>query len=181
MTLKFRDGTEASADLVVGCDGIHSTLRSQFSADHPRYSGRIAYRGLVSISELQSWWPFPSYSTSWLGPDKHFLVFPISRNTLLNIVAFVTTDESALGGLKESWTATGHREDLARDFESFDGTVRRIISLMPENPSKWVLNDREPLDRWVFAGGKVVLMGDAAHAVSIYLSFELLLRLYRVY
>ncbi|KAL1966217.1 hypothetical protein VTN77DRAFT_4769 [Rasamsonia byssochlamydoides] len=165
VTLKFRDGTSAVADLVVGCDGIHSNLRSQFSTDNPRYSGRIAYRGLVPIRNLESWWPFPSYSASWLGPDKHFLVFPISKNTILNVVAFVSTDEKDLGELKESWSATGNRDDLARDFESFDQTVRRIISLMPEHPSKWVLNDREPLDQWVFAKGKVVLMGDAAHAM----------------
>lgn len=40
----------------------------------------------------------------------------------------------------------------ARDFESFDDTARRIIALMPENPSKWVLNDREPLDGCLLGG-----------------------------
>lgn len=95
------------------------------------------------------------------------MVFPISENRTLNIVAFVATDESQLGGLKESWTATGERSQLAKDFQDFEPTVRKIISLMPENPSKWVLNDREPLEQWVFARGKIVLMGDAAHAVSL--------------
>jgi salicylate hydroxylase len=151
----------------VGCDGIHSKVRAQFATDDPHYSGRIAYRGLVPISELESTWPFPTYSVSWLGNDKHFLVFPISKNQTLNIVAFVATEEEQLGGLKESWTATGNRDDVAKDFEDFEKTVRHIISLMPEHPSKWVLNDREPLPQWVFARGKVVLMGDAAHAVSI--------------
>ncbi len=70
--LSFEDGTSATADLVVGCDGIHSNIRSQFRSDHPRFSGRIAYRGLVPIKDLESWWPLPSYSASWLGPDKHF-------------------------------------------------------------------------------------------------------------
>lgn len=167
----FRDGTEAVADLVVGCDGIHSNLRSQFSIDNPKYSGRIAFRGLVPIDKLAATWPFPTYSASWLGPDKHFLVFPISQNKLLNIVAFVSTEESELGGLKESWTATGDRDELTKHYEDFDEPVRKIISLMPKNPSKWVLNDREPLDQWVFAKGKVVLLGDAAHAVSESKSF----------
>lgn len=167
MTLRFADGTEALADLVVGCDGIHSTLRSQFSSDNPRYSGRVAYRGLVPIDKIKPWWPFHTYSVSWLGLGKHFLVFPISRNRTLNIVAFVSTGEKELGGLKESWTATGDRDDLAKDFDGFESTVRKIISLMPQHPSKWVINDRDPLDQWVFASGKVVLMGDAAHAVRI--------------
>src|SRR4051794_5416061 len=125
------------ADLVVGCDGIHSNLRSQFRPDKPRYSGRIAYRGLVPITAIEDWWPLPTYSASWLGPDKHFLVFPISRNTVLNIVAFVYSEHEEA---KESWTATGHRADVAEEFTSFEPTVRKLIDLMQENPSRWILN-----------------------------------------
>lgn len=102
---------------------------------------------------------------SWLGLDKHFLVFPISRNTILNVVAFVS---AARGDEKESWSAVGDRSELAGHFTSFDPVVKRIVSLMPRHPSKWVLNDREPLEQWVFASGHVVLAGDAAHAVSNY-------------
>lgn len=164
VVLRFADGTEATAHLVVGCDGIHSNVRAQFRSDDPRYSGRIAYRGLVPIRDLESWWPFQTYSASWLGPKKHFLVFPISQNTILNVVAFVMAEAD---NTKESWTVTGDRDDLSRAFESFEPAVRRIISLMPKYPSKWILNDREPMDQWVFANGKVVLLGDAAHAVSV--------------
>lgn len=165
VTVRFADNTTADADLVVGCDGIHSAIRSQFLADHPQYSGRIAWRGLIPIADVEPWWPLESYSASWLGIDKHLLTFPVSRNRLLNIVAFVTAEESTLGDLRESWTATGNRDDLAADFADFNPTVRRIIDLMPKNPTKWKLHYRDLLDQWVFFGGKVVLMGDAAHAV----------------
>lgn len=77
-------------------------------------------------------------------------------------MAFVySEDEKA----KESWTATGDRSEVAKEFESFEPTVRKTVALMQKNPSKWILNDREPLDQWVFLNGKVALMGDAAHAV----------------
>ena len=118
----------------------------------------------MQTKDIDSWWPLPTYSASWLGHNKHFLAFPISRNTMLNVVAFV---HSAGEKPKESWTATGPRSEVEKAFADFEPTVRRTISLMNENPSKWVLNDREPLDQWVFQGGKVVLMGDAAHAVSV--------------
>lgn len=165
LTIEFKDGSNATADLVIGCDGIHSSLRKQFCKDKPRYSGRICYRGLVPISKIESWWPLQSYSASWLGPDRHLLVFPISQNKTLNIVAFVATPEHELGDLKESWTATGDRADTLEAFQEFDATIRKVIELMPLQPSKWLLNDRDPLDQWVFAGGRVVLMGDAAHAM----------------
>ena len=119
----------------------------------------------MPTSETEAWWPFPTYSVSWLCKDKHFFVFPISQNRTLNIVAFVSTPEETLGGLRESWTSTGERSQLAKDFEDFEETVRKVIGLMDEKPSKWILNDREPLEQWVWASGKVVLMGDAAHAM----------------
>ena len=149
----------------MGCDGIHSSLRAQFAPENPTYSGRIAYRGLVPTSKIEGWWPFQTYSVSWLCKDKHFFVFPISQNRTVNIVAFVSTPVRTLGGLRESWTSTGERSQLAKDFEDFEETVKRVIGCMDEKPSKWILNDREPLEQWVWASGKVVLMGDAAHAM----------------
>ncbi|KAL6719527.1 hypothetical protein ACLMJK_003768 [Lecanora helva] len=165
VSITFEDGTTAEANLVIGCDGIHSKIRSQYISDDPKYSGRIAYRGLVDIKDIEAWWPFKSYSISWLGPGKHFFVFPISSNKTLNIVAFVSAPRESLGDLRESWTSKGYRDECAKDFENFDEIVKQIISLMPGRPSKWLLNDREPLSQWAFAGGKVVLMGDAAHAM----------------
>ena len=119
----------------------------------------------MPIEKVESWWPFQSYSVSWLSRGKHFFVFPISQNKILNIVAFVSVPEERLGGLKESWTSTGDREECAKDFEGFEENVKKVIDLMPAHPSKWLLNDREPLEQWAFANGKVVLMGDAAHAM----------------
>lgn len=174
MQIDFTDGTSAEADLVIGCDGIHSALRAQFITDNPRYGGLIAYRGLVEMSKLESWWNFKTYSFSWLGIDKHILVFPVSRNKLLNVVAFVSTPEEDLADMKESWIATGDRVDLGKHFEDFPEAVRTIIGHMPSNPSKWKLNDRIPLEQWTFADGKVWLMGDAAHAM---LPFRKALRL----
>ena len=77
----------------------------------------------------------------------------------------MSTPEETLGGLRESWTPTGERSQLAKDFEDFEETVRKVIGLMDAKPSNRILNDREPLKQWVWASGKVVLMGDAAHAM----------------
>ncbi|EXJ68584.1 uncharacterized protein A1O5_08378 [Cladophialophora psammophila CBS 110553] len=162
----FEDGTTATANLVVGCDGIHSAVRAQFTSDNPDYSGRIAYRGLVPISEIEDWWGFETYSVTWLGKNRHFLCFPISRNKTLNIVAFVAEKEENLGDLRESWTAVGKKEDVFEAFKGFEERVQKVIQLMPEQPSKWLINDRKPLDQWVYLGGKVVLLGDAAHAMT---------------
>ncbi|KAF3021962.1 hypothetical protein E8E14_010030 [Neopestalotiopsis sp. 37M] len=162
----FQDGTSATANLVLGCDGIHSAVRGQFATDKPEYSGQIAYRGLIPTSEIEKWWGFDTYAVTWLGKNRHFLCFPISDNKTLNIVAFVAEKEENLGDLRESWTALGRKEDVFKAFEGFEDRVQKVIHLMPEKPSKWLINDRKPLDQWVYASGKVVLMGDAAHAMT---------------
>jgi salicylate hydroxylase len=164
VTLHFSDQTTAEANLVIGCDGIHSAIRAQFIADQPVYGGMIAYRGVIPIATLAPW-PYSSYSAVWMSKGRHFLVFPISRNKSLNIVAFVTKPEAEVEDTKESWTSTCARQDIERDFVGFEDTVQRIIRQMPDPASKWRLNYREPLDTWVHLDGRVALVGDASHSM----------------
>ncbi|KAL7810569.1 hypothetical protein V8C44DRAFT_332563 [Trichoderma aethiopicum] len=169
-TIRFADGSTASADLVIACDGIHSAVRRQFNGNdpsdlHPRYSGRVCYRGLLPLSAVERGWPYDSFAVSWLGPDRHFLVFPISRNKTLNVVAFVTKPETELGDLRESWSSTAPRAEVEAEFAGWEDTVQRIVRAMEPRPGKWKLNDRELLDQWVYLDGRVVLSGDAAHAM----------------
>jgi len=165
VSISFEDGTTASAHLVIACDGIRSTIRSQFVVDKPVYSGRIALRGTIPISAISSDWPYPSWTLSWLAPNKHFLVFPMSQDRLLNVVAFMAKPESELGGLKESWKAEAPRELIEKEYEGWTGTVQRIIQAMPKVISQWKINDRELLSQWCYMDGKVILSGDAAHAM----------------
>ena len=47
VTLRFADGTSATADAVIGADGVHSTVRDiVVGPDEPIHKGRIAYRAV---------------------------------------------------------------------------------------------------------------------------------------
>jgi len=53
VTAMFNDGEERTADLLIGADGFNSVVRRYIAPDiHPRYAGYVAYRGLISESEL---------------------------------------------------------------------------------------------------------------------------------
>src|SRR5262245_66580791 len=56
-TLAFANGAPAFADVVIGADGIHSTLRQYVTtASQPLYSGSVAYRGVIPAASV-SWAP----------------------------------------------------------------------------------------------------------------------------
>jgi salicylate hydroxylase len=150
----FANGVRASADVVVGADGIHSTLQ-QFvvAASPPIFSGSVASRGLIAAASVS--WPAGAMR-NWLGAGQHFLVFPVRGGELLNYVGFVTTDERT----KESWSAPGDPADLARAFAGWDPLVGAIIAQITTT-FRWGLYDREPLARWT--RGRLTLLGDAAH------------------
>jgi salicylate hydroxylase len=93
---------------------------------------------------------------NWLGPGKHFLVYPVRAGELVNYVGFVPTDQQT----KESWSAPGDPAALAREFAGWDPLVEAIIARV-DTTFWWGLYDREPLPTWT--RGRLTLLGDAAH------------------
>lgn len=53
VTALFSDGTAAHGDLIIGADGVRSTVRAQILPDvQPQYAGYVAWRGLIPESSL---------------------------------------------------------------------------------------------------------------------------------
>ena len=152
--LVFDNGARVTADVVVGADGIHSSLQRYVTPPSPPLpSGSVAYRGIVSAASVD--WP-AGQMRNWLGPGKHFLVFPVRAHQLVNYVGFVASGSLA----RESWSAPGDPAALAREFAGWDPTVEAILAQV-DTCFWWGLYDREPLARWT--RGRLTLLGDAAH------------------
>jgi salicylate hydroxylase len=156
-TAVFADGTTATADVVIGADGIHSVLQGFVVAPaEPVFSGVVAYRGLVPRLAQ-----YPAGTIRmWMGEGRHFLVFPVRAGQLLNYVGFVSSGTA----VRESWSAPGDPAALAAHFAGWDPLIGQVIAAI-SGPGgsgfQWGMYDRAPLPRW--SSGRLTLLGDAAH------------------
>jgi salicylate hydroxylase len=161
--VQFHNGATADAEVVVGADGIHSTVREAIlGPESPRFSGHVAYRGLVPAARVAHL-GMEVVASLWWGPNHHFVSYFVGAGArYLNWVA-VTPGDWRL----ESWTARGEVADALKEFEGWHPQVRAIIG-SADVTNRWALYDRDPLPRWTI--GRVTLMGDAAHAMLPYMA-----------
>lgn len=147
------DGRRLEADLVLGCDGIHSTVRSRAIGDAPaRFSGMCAYRAVVPSDGVEH------TVRNWLGPDRHLVAYPVGRDSrYLNLVCVDTASEWRT----ESWTAPGDPDELRNAFKGWSPEVTSLLDRVAEPIYRWGLYDREPLPTWLASA--VALVGDACH------------------
>jgi salicylate hydroxylase len=152
----FENGARISVDVLVGADGIHSTVRSRLFGDEaPVFAGCVAYRGLVPIECIADLGLNHS-NQSWVGPGGHFVHYFVSRGRLLNFVGWTEHDSWN----REDWT---DRTAVDRALAAFAGWHPQILRIIAgaETCFIWALFDRDPLPRWSI--GRTTLLGDACH------------------
>ena len=98
--IRFANGASAEAHVVIGADGIRSVVQREIGLQsRPTSEGIMAYRGLIPAERL-SWASDLKDPALWLGSGRSFLLYPVARGRLINMVAFVPTDTDS----EESWS-----------------------------------------------------------------------------
>lgn len=160
--LRFADGSAASADVLIGADGIRSVVRALLSEDRPRFSGHSIYRGLVPASRVP-WLPDDPQVTLWLGPGRHCVCYPVRGGELFSVGA----TSPAPGWREESWMAQGSRDELLTAYAGWDERVTGLLAALPA-VTQWALHDRDDVASW--SRGPIALAGDAAHPMLPFLA-----------
>ncbi|MEM6586321.1 MAG: FAD-dependent monooxygenase [Pseudomonadota bacterium] len=158
-----RVGPEAApeANLIIAADGVKSAFRAAVDPDlaAPKFTGQIAWRALVKV-------PTPVGEAGvnlYMGAGQHVVVYPLRGGKFINVVAAEDTDERAA----EGWQVAASRADLQARFAQFGGPVPALLAAA-EHVHHWGLFAHRLPTRW--SEGRVVLLGDAAHAMLPYLA-----------
>jgi 2-polyprenyl-6-methoxyphenol hydroxylase-like FAD-dependent oxidoreductase len=147
--LFFEDGTSETAHVVIGADGIKSTVRRQlFPASEIRDTGQVCWRGICE-AEISGKYRHDAVE-AW-GKGKRFGFVNISGT---EVYWYAVVSEHLIKG-----------KELSVLFEEFHPEVLHLISSTPEENIFFSrIADLKPMTAW--QDKRVCLIGDAAHATT---------------
>ncbi len=151
-----------TGQFLVIADGIHSILRDKITPPTPpRFTGQMAWRGTLPSAAL------PRSTThsvkNFLGPDKHFVTYPIRQGEMINFVAVTQTSDWT----DDSWRQEGDIAQLRQDFADWNTEIQDILQ-QAKSCQLWGLFERPLARRWY--DGRAALVGDAGHAMLPFLA-----------
>ncbi|KAI1776428.1 FAD/NAD(P)-binding domain-containing protein [Hypoxylon cercidicola] len=164
VSLTFQDGTVATADCLLGADGIHSVTRSYLLGPaHPaaapkNHDGWQIYRTMVPTAEARKQIN-PKWTTSvpiLLGPRGHVNCIPLNKNTRLSAGVAVR------GAIFSAANSRAAPLDPAL-YADYSEEAQQIVRMVAKDTSaSWTAADHDHAS--FFARGRVAMIGDAAHA-----------------
>jgi 2-polyprenyl-6-methoxyphenol hydroxylase-like FAD-dependent oxidoreductase len=150
------DGRTFSGPALIAADGVRSLFRAKLIGDgEPRPIGYVALRTIVPMAELKADVPRDCV-VLWGGPGLHVVHYPLRHGSEFNIVNVYRTAAHA-----ERLDAASARAELDHAYRDTQPAMRELVGMMD---LRWrrSIGDRDPVRPW--HKGRIVLLGDAAHA-----------------
>ncbi len=155
--LTFSNGASATAEAVIGADGVHSLVRRCLHGDRPvRYAGYTAWRGIASEDGLGL---VPDKALEAWGRGRRFGLVPVGQGHFYWFFA-ANMPQGAVEANGEV-----HRDEVLDRMTGWHGLFKEVVRTTPEEELiRTPIYDLPPLRRW--GHGNVTLLGDAAHPMT---------------
>lgn len=155
----FADGRTMVADLVIGADGIWSTVRRLTwpNAPKPAYTGIVDCGGWATVSL-----PDTARQQMYFG-RRAFFSYTVKDGVAFWFTNMPRADEPARSEL-DHLDPTGWMAQIRRLHSRDTPEVRAVLDAADSSVGAWPVYDLPPLPAW--HTDRICLVGDAAHAVS---------------
>lgn len=156
ITLEFTDGSKATGDYLIACDGINSAIRQQLLPKSlPRYAGYTCWR---SVIEHDGQFDGKNATETW-GKMGRFGVVPLTNNRIYWF-ACLNTPKS-----RDEKMANFKVADLKNYFKNYHHPIPQLLDLTKDTQLLWNdIEDIRPIKKFAF--DRILLAGDAAHATT---------------
>ncbi|CAI7669251.1 unnamed protein product [Penicillium pancosmium] len=169
-TLWTTKGEKFTADLIVAADGIKSATRKALFPTQdvdPIPLRESIFLTSAPISQLAqdpriAPWLEPGTKHGILGPDRFVLSRPMHGGLLG--VQFIDVNHADPGPVDGNWNTPADIGLLRTRFSDFNVTTRAFLEQI-QHAEKWQMATGAELGTWRSASGRIVLLGDAAHAM----------------
>jgi 2-polyprenyl-6-methoxyphenol hydroxylase-like FAD-dependent oxidoreductase len=162
VTAHFSDGSHATGDVLIGCDGIHSTVRRLIdpNAPQPTYAGLINLGGYARGVDVEA---EPGTYHMIFG-NRAFFGYALAPDGEVWWFANVPQPEEPARGSLDGVSTEQWRNQLLGLFASDVGPAVRLIEATRHELSATPIHTVPHLPNW--HSDRMIVIGDAAHAPS---------------